>query len=288
MKKKVTLLIRSSNNPASLTSRLGATIDVEQNHVRFLGDLILNLWDCGGQDSFMDSYLSTQRSTIFQHVWVLIYVFEVGARDAAKDAEYYRDCLDALQKYSPDAAVFLLVHKMDLVVGEKSAVLERRTRELQAESGSVDVTVFGTSIYDETLYKAWSHIVHTIIPNAAVLSKHLTTATEAILFERTTFLVIATSSSPDGPDGFDLSAARYERTSELIKALKHSCTRMREEFHALEMELPEFTAVLDGMTKNTYVLLIVHDPTIETAALRINIRLARPKFEELQSDSVLA
>jgi hypothetical protein len=26
----------------------------------------------------------------------------------------------------------------------------------------------------------------------------------------------------------------------------------------------------------------------ETAALRINIRLARPKFEELQTDSVLA
>lgn len=39
---------------------------------------------------------------------------------------------------------------------------------------------------------------------------------------------------------------------------------MREEFHALEMELPEFTAVLDGMTRNTYILLIVHDPTIGT------------------------
>jgi Ras-related GTP-binding protein A/B len=159
--------------------------------------------------------------------------------------------------------------------------------------------------------------VHTIIPNAAVLSKHLTTfaqacsATEAILFERTTFLVIATSAPRDGPEqAGDLSSTRYERTSELIKALKHSCARMREEFHALEMELPEFTAVLDGMTRNTYILLIVHDPTIgtvwpraskrdcraitltcvlaETAALRINIRLARPKFEELQTDSVLA
>ncbi|KAH9985057.1 rraga protein [Russula compacta] len=325
MKKKVLLMgasgsgktsMRSlifSNNPASLTSRLGATIDVEQNHVRFLGDLILNLWDCGGQDSFMDSYLSTQRSTIFQHVGVLIYVFEVSAHDAAKDAAYYRDCLDALQRYSPEAAVFLLVHKMDLVgAGDKAALLERRTRELQAESGAVLVTVFGTSIHDESLYKAWSRIVHTIIPNAAVLSRHLTTfaqacsATEAILFERTTFLVIATSSSssssPEGREGVsesskeqpvdvdvdDLSPTRYERTSELIKALKHSCARMREEFHALEMELPEFTAVLDGMTKNTYVLLIVHDPTIETAALRINIRLARSKFEELQSDSILA
>src|SRR5580693_3355770 len=120
----------SSNNPASLTSRLGATIDVEQNHVRFLGDLILNLWDCGGQDAFMDSYLSTQRSTIFQHVGVLIYVFEVSAHDAVKDAAYYRDCIDALQKYSPEAAVFLLVHKMDLVAGgERATLLERRSRE---------------------------------------------------------------------------------------------------------------------------------------------------------------
>jgi Ras-related GTP-binding protein A/B len=101
----------------------------------------------------MDSYLTAQRSTIFQHVAVLIYVFEVGARDAPKDAEYYRDCLDALQKYSPETAVFLLVHKMDLVTGDKRAVLERRTRELQTESGTVPVTVFGTSIYDETLYK---------------------------------------------------------------------------------------------------------------------------------------
>jgi Ras-related GTP-binding protein A/B len=121
--------------------------------------------------------------------------------------------------------------------------------------------------------------VHSIIPNAAVLTKHLTTfaracsATEAILFERTTFLVIATSSPPE-PVNDDLSPTRYERTSELIKALKHSCSRMREEFHALEMELPEFTAVLDGMTRNTYILLIVHDPTIGMCVPRASRRRA--------------
>lgn len=71
------------------------------------------------------------------------------------------------------------------------------------------------------------------------------------------------------------------------------------------MELADFTAVLDELTKNTYVLIVVHDTTIgrvnisslqkktlmvrvETAALRLNIRLARRKFEELQSDSLLA
>jgi len=325
-----------SNNPASMTQRLGATIDVEQNHVRFLGDLILNLWDCGGQDAFMDSYLSTQQATIFSHVGVLIYVFEVESRSIARDLEYYAECLAALRKYSPNAAVFLLVHKMDLVRQPKATVLEKKTVELKQASGDTQITVFGTSIYDESLYKAWSQIVHTLIPNASVLTRHLDklaaacNATEVILFERTTFLVIATSSntrpptatntappppaltvnSPSPPlestspttlssfgthsslvrddgDPHKLDPTRYERTSELIKAFKQSCTRTREEFHSLEMELADFTAVLDELTKNTYVLIVVHDSTIETAALRLNIRLARKKFEELQSDSLL-
>jgi len=61
---------------------------------------------------------------------------------------------------------------------------------------------------------------------------------------------------------------------------------MREEFYSLEMQLPEFTAVLDELTKNTYIMVVVHDPTVETAAIKINIRLARSKFEELQADSL--
>ncbi|KAJ2913211.1 hypothetical protein MD484_g7204, partial [Candolleomyces efflorescens] len=294
MKKKVLLMgasgsgktsMRSiifSNNPASLTSRLGATIDVEQNHVRFLGDLILNLWDCGGQDAFMDSYLTAQRATIFQHVGVLIYVFDVESREMDKDLDYYRDCLEGLRQFSPEAAVFLLIHKMDLVRQARQETFDAKKEELQGVSGDLNLSVFGTSIYDESLYKAWSNIVHTLIPNANILSKHLATfaqacsATEVILFERTTFLVIATSSSTSQPalssDSDSLEAenpatgsldpTRYERTSELIKSFKHSCSRVRGEFHSLEMELWDFTAVLDEMTRNTYVLIIVHDPTI--------------------------
>ncbi|PPR06425.1 hypothetical protein CVT26_004837 [Gymnopilus dilepis] len=292
-----------SNNPASLTARLGATIDVEQNHVRFLGDLILNLWDLGGQDSFMDSYLTTQRATIFQHVGVMIYVFDVESREMGKDLEYFRDCMAGLKQYSPEAAVFLLVHKMDLVREPRQPTFLKKKQELEEASGDTPVSVFGTSIFDESLYRAWSNIVHTLIPNAAVLSKHLTTfanacsATEVILFERTTFLVIATSSPSsslnsseleEGSERCPMEPKRYERTSELIKAFKHSCSRVREEFRALEMELYDFTAVLDEMTRNTYVMVIVHDPTIEAAAVKLNIRLARKKFEELQSDSLVS
>jgi Ras-related GTP-binding protein A/B len=74
------------------------------------------------------------------------------------------------------------------------------------------------------------------------------------------------------------------------------------------MELADFTAVLDEMTRNTYIMIIVHNPTIgidvvslplevvrltdfdltETAALKINIRMARSKFEQLQSGTPTA
>lgn len=71
----------------------------------------------------------------------------------AKDLEYYEDCVNALKKYSPDAAVFLLVHKMDLVRGNKKEVLGRKEKELKRASGEMGIRVFGTSIYDESLYK---------------------------------------------------------------------------------------------------------------------------------------
>ena len=76
-----------ANYIARDTRRLGATIDVEHSQVRFLGNLVLNLWDCGGQDLFMENYISNQRDSIFRDVEVLIYVFDVQSPDTEKDLQ---------------------------------------------------------------------------------------------------------------------------------------------------------------------------------------------------------
>ena len=64
-------------------------MDVEQSYVRFLGNLILNLWDCGGQESFMECYFTAQKDNIFKNVEVLIYVFDVQSQELDK----VRTCL---------------------------------------------------------------------------------------------------------------------------------------------------------------------------------------------------
>ena len=102
------------------TRRLGATIDVESSQIRFLGDLQLDLWDCGGQEcqlvpafvyhvtykltmahtrysAFMDQYLDARREIIFRQVHTLIYIFDVMSTSvSAADMVYFLDILAAL------------------------------------------------------------------------------------------------------------------------------------------------------------------------------------------------
>ena len=121
-----------ANYLARDTMRLGATIDVEHSHVRFLGNLVLNLWDCGGQEAFMENYFESQRDHIFRNVQVLIYVFDIESREVAKDMDYYASCLSAVKANSKNAKVFCLVHKMDLVPEEqREPVFMQRERELK-------------------------------------------------------------------------------------------------------------------------------------------------------------
>jgi Gtr1/RagA G protein conserved region len=101
----------------------------------------------------MEHYLTTHRSTIFQHVGVLIYVFDVESREMDKDLQYYVNCLKSLSTFSPDASIFVLIHKMDLVRGDRQAVFKKKENELRAAGGDADITVFGTSIWNESLYK---------------------------------------------------------------------------------------------------------------------------------------
>eukprot|EP01084_Bolivina_argentea_P117811 209149_1 len=66
-----------ANYLAKDTSRLGPTINIAHSTLKFLGDLQLDLWDCGGQDKFLQSYFESQRDVVFRNVAVLIYVFDI-------------------------------------------------------------------------------------------------------------------------------------------------------------------------------------------------------------------
>uniref|UniRef100_A0A5F4WJD4 Ras-related GTP-binding protein n=1 Tax=Callithrix jacchus TaxID=9483 RepID=A0A5F4WJD4_CALJA len=248
------LQINSSLSTYSLVDSVGntKTFDVEHSHVRFLGNLVLNLWDCGGQDTFMENYFTSQRDNIFRNVEVLIYVFDVESRELEKDMHYYQSCLEAILQNSPDAKIFCLVHKMDLVQEDQ--------RDL-----------------------AWSSIVYQLIPNVQQLEMNLRNfaeiieADEVLLFERATFLVISHYQCKEQRD-----AHRFEKISNIIKQFKLSCSKLAASFQSMEVRNSNFAAFIDIFTSNTYVMVVMSDPSIPSAATLINIRNARKHFEKLE------
>ncbi|VDN82578.1 unnamed protein product [Brugia pahangi] len=317
-KRKVLLMGKSGSGKTSMrsiifanyiardTNRLGPTMEVEHAHVRFLGNLVLHLWDCGGQEAFMENYLASQKDQIFKNV--LIYVFDVESRELEKDYRYYQSCLEALIQNSPNAKVFCLIHKMDLVSEEhKDQVFAEKERDIMSRSklaaekfghDNVVRQCYRSSIWDETLYKAWSAIVCHLVPNVASMEARLKQfavildADEVLLFEKATFLVIAQAQIVQHDD-----VHRFEKVSNIIKQFKLSCSKLGSQFECMCVRNSKFAVFIDSFTCNTFIMVVLSDATVcklslltcvniakfSSAATLMNIRNARKHFEKLEA-----
>ena len=146
----------------------------------------------------MENYLSQQRSHVFSNVGVLIYVFDIESRDFDRDLVTYLSITSALAQYSPTASVYVLIHKMDLVSPtQREEAYNNRIAAVRSKSDIFEPITFATSIWDQSLYKAWAEIIHDLIPNLSEITRHLATlgnlidAEEILLFERSSFLVVS-------------------------------------------------------------------------------------------------
>ncbi|KAI9838161.1 MAG: GTP-binding protein gtr1 [Sclerophora amabilis] len=303
-KKKVLLMGKSGSGKSSMrsivfsnyvardTRRLGATIDVEHSHVRFLGNLTLNLWDCGGQDAFVENYLNTQRHHVFSNVGVLIYVFDIESREFDRDLITFSAIIRALTECSPSASVFCLIHKMDLVQDSFRAKLyDERVALVQDRSENFEVTAFATSIWDQSLYRAWARIIYTLIPNVLAIEEHLKKlaqsiqAEEIILFERTTFLVVTSVTNDWGAR--NPCQDRHERLSNVVKTFKQTLSRFSglprsaAQFKEQVLKLPKFTLIVDRFTTNTYILVLVPPGESLANGAVLNTKTAVKDFEKM-------
>lgn len=217
----------------------------------------------------MENYFSSQRNHIFRNVQVLIFVFDVDSREPEKDIFYYKQCLEALQQNSPDAKIFCLVHKMDLVPEDtRDQTFKSKESELRNLSLPMKITACKTSIWDETLYKAWSSIVYSLIPNVKVVESRLEKlrkiceADEVVLFEKATFLVISHATN----DEKQHDPHRFEKISNIIKQFKLSCSKSQAQFASMEVKNSQFSAWIDEFTaNNTYIMVVTSDPNIRTS-----------------------
>jgi len=291
-----------ANYLADDVQRLGVTMEIEHAHVRMLGNLAVTLWDCGGQDTFMENYFLHQKDNIFRGAAVLIYVLDIMSDKPDEDIRGYEECLKALMDHSEEAKVFVLVHKMDLIESpaQKQEVFEAKRQQLEqiAISYEVQVDYSRTSIWDKTLYSAWSRIVTQLVPNRHLFEKELnqfvqkSEADEVMLFEKATYLNLCyvnrrgNDSNQDEQSRDDAAMAELLRMEELshhMKQFKLTCNRNATSYKSVEIQNSRHSILMAEFTEYTIIMVISYNPSIPMWIWRENIKRARPRFDKLDA-----
>ena len=303
------------------TVRLGTTIELDQTNETFLSNLTVNLWDCGGQKKYVEHFLTRQTDAIFGHVGALIYVFDInqlsvetsdgseasGEWTRTSTIAYFAECVRHCHTHSPGAQVFCFLNKIDLVNADmRDAIISKRKEEIieaiPHEQRS-NIAFFATTIWNHSLFTAWSAIMHSLVPNVAVLHTHLdsirhaTGAAEVAVFDTNTFLCICNSSDERieaanarvavgmGKDG-TTDAPTTTRVTNIIKKMrlkKRVSQHDHEEsvnktFCGLRITTPEFRCVIEPFTPHTFILLATHDTSVPVGLHEANLRLGTEAF----------
>ena len=121
-----------------------------------------------------------------------------------------------------------------------------------------------------------------MIPNLKFLNSSLqqiceiTQCDEIILFEKSTFLIIAYHELVSDSRNIQ----KYERISTIMKLFKMNCSKVGSEIKNLAIQNPHFEAVIDDFTSNTFILMISRNKNIRSAALTLNIDCPKAFFKK--------
>ncbi len=140
-----------------------ATINYSRSTKNII-DAPFQIFDCGGQESFISVFVGEQAQFIFSDVAVLIWVIDVSNFDAVSTSRFYFNLAQKkLVEYSKGANIFCLLHKMDLLIPDmKEKVNETITSYFSPMTG-VEIHYRPTSIYDRSIYNVVGEIIRALI-----------------------------------------------------------------------------------------------------------------------------
>ena len=133
---------------------------------------------------------------------------------------------------------------------KRNAMFLNRQKQFESKLGDFKMKCFATSIWEPTLYKAWSAIVRSIVPNLEkikeLLGKYSTAckADEIALFEKNTFLNISYFSSI-----YIKNDERIEKICAEMKKFKNSCKIDSKKFNQAKN-------LTESLSKSQKILLL--------------------------------
>jgi predicted regulator of Ras-like GTPase activity (Roadblock/LC7/MglB family) len=128
---------------------------------------------CGGDKSIQD-IISRENDPIYQNVEALVFVLDITEQSNFTMAQYFFDALVShLHRFSPNARVYLLLHKVDLIANHPNyAKFIRATKNL-FHNEDMDIFIHETSIFDDSAFLAFKDVLTKEYDNKISIKNYL-------------------------------------------------------------------------------------------------------------------
>ncbi len=127
-------------------------------------DAPFQIFDCGGQESFISVFVGEQAEFIFNDVAVLIWVIDASNFDSVSTSRFYFNLAQKkLLQYSKNATIFCLLHKMDLLIPDMKKNFTETIESYFDPLEGLNIQYRTTSIFDHSIYNVVGEIIQTLI-----------------------------------------------------------------------------------------------------------------------------
>jgi GTPase SAR1 family protein len=137
------------------------------NYTRSMKTIVRNpfqIFDCGGQESFISVFVGEKAELIFADVAVLVWVVDLSDFDQVSTSQFYfKHATTKLAQFAPNAMIYCLFHKIDLVLPDTRDKVMDTLKQFFTPSEEIDIHYRGTSIFEKSIYTVTAEIVRSLI-----------------------------------------------------------------------------------------------------------------------------
>lgn len=223
------------------------------------------IWDLGGQKQYRDEYRGKLQEDIFKKASVLLFVLDVSDIDQIDEAlKEFRWASGQLLKKNPDAAIYVFLHKIDLII-EKTPLVDHIRGKFAGICTHL-IKYFPTSVFDESLFNAWSEIIQQISPRSNYINSMLRqlkiepVIKDALLIEKVNGLAIGSTMEEEEEDVMvGMLSLLITTVDRVIKELKI------EDFQEFSLKAINKLILLADVTKNIALVVILSHGELSTS-----------------------
>ncbi|MFX0062049.1 MAG: ADP-ribosylation factor-like protein [Candidatus Hermodarchaeota archaeon] len=150
-----------------------ATLDYTRKNISLFGKK-LTVFDLGGQKAFLDRFIGELAEFIFSGVKILIFVVDIVEVNRLSLAKYYLDlALKRIKQYSSTAAVYVFLHKVDLIDQKDQTRMNEFSKNIKtflSTESDYPVTFFETSVFDPAIFQVFKDLITPLTKGDSTIS----------------------------------------------------------------------------------------------------------------------